>query len=436
MPFGPFISQEEKDAINRSLHINYGYQPRNPKQYGKPPVQVQMAPGQHRGGTRAAINKDPKAPFSLQPGTSLTASERRAARKGQLRRALPATAAATGMPDIRGTSGNDYKADELALATAARPAAPATQPPQTPATPPADPPMRPDESTKITGGVAGSGRQLGGMMSLEDATKLSGGYLADLANYFPQAAPSPQTAANIRGVVINGTEYSDLSPEDLSEAQEAWLTSNPNERAGNFLYDTNDQARTVAMPGAPTNWMQAQPGSLARNASRAFLDAPRDRGAMGALRARDAQLGIVEGAGGKKYAQINGQMVQLGDDQYGSIIGRDVEQIRGIIGAYPADTVMPGGNVAPENVAISPAQTQQPAFGIDPAVAAAISPLGTNSENFLSSGVLQANLYAMTPEGAPNTAYSQEIFERSMQMPIENLPKYDMLTDIDLQDLY
>jgi len=157
---------------------------------------------------------------------------------------------------------------------------------------------------------------------------------------------------------------------------------------------------------------------------------------MGALRARDAQLGIVEGAGGKKYAQINGQMVQLGEGQYNSIIGRDVEQIREIIGAYPADTVMPGGNVAPENVAISPAQTQQPAFGIDPAVAAAISPLGTNSENFLSSGVLQANLYAMTPEGAPNTAYSQEIFERSMQMPIENLPKYDMLTDIDLQDLY
>jgi len=28
MPFGPFISQEEKDNINRSLHQNYGYKPR------------------------------------------------------------------------------------------------------------------------------------------------------------------------------------------------------------------------------------------------------------------------------------------------------------------------------------------------------------------------------------------------------------------------
>lgn len=432
MPFGPFISQEEKDAINRSLHINYGYQPRNPKQYGKPPVQVQMAPGQHRGGTRAAINKDPKAPFSLQPGTSLTASERRAARKGQLRRALPATAAATGMPDIRGTSGNNYKADELSLASAARPVTPATQPPQTPATPPATPPVRPDESTRTKGEITQSGRQMGGMMSLEDATKLSGGYLADLSNYFPAtAAPAGPTAENITGVVINGQRYENLSPADLSEAQEAWLTSNPSAREANFIYDTAEQAQTVPVPGAPTNWMQAQPGALARNASRAFLNAGDNQGAMGALRARDAQLGVVEGASGKKYAQINGQMVELGDGQYQSIIGRDADAIRGIIDAYPEGSVMPGGNVAPENVAISPAQTQQPAFGIVPGM-----PTPAAIDQGISSGVQQANLYAMTPEGAPNTAYSQEIFNRSMQMPVQNIPQYDMLEDFESQDLY
>lgn len=340
--------------------------------------------------------------------------------------------------------GPGYKEDELAFAAAARPTTQAppearlsTTPPTppTPPAPPAEPPVRPDESTRISGGVSQSGRNTGGIISLEDATNQAGGYLADLANYFPQSAPSPQSAANIRGVIVNGTEYTDLSPDDLSEAQEAWLTSNPSQRAGNFLYDTNDQARNVAMPEAPTNWMQAQPGSLARNASMAFLDAPGNQGVMGVLRARDAQLGIVEGAGGKKYAQINGQMVELGKDQYNSIIGRDAEQIKGIIGAYPADTAMPGGNVAPENVAISPAQTQQPAFTLYPEVAAGVPSLTEGYGNF-SSGVLQAELYGMTPEGAPNTAYSQEIFERSMQMPIENLPKYDMLTDFDLQDLY
>ena len=96
---------------------------------------------------------------------------------------------------------------------------------------------------------------------------------------------------------------------------------------------------------------------------------------------------------------------------------------------------MPGGNVAPENVAISPAQTQQPAFTNYHEVAAGL-PSFTEGYGNLSTGVLQAELYGMTPEGSPNTVYSQEIFERSMQMPIENLPKYDMLTDIDLQDLY
>ena len=243
----------------------------------------------------------------------------------------------------------------------------------------------------------------------------------------------PKTANQfiITGVVINGQRYENLSPEDLSEAQEAWLTSNPSAREANFIYDTAEQAQTVPVPGAPTNWMQAQPGALARNASRAFLNAGDNQGAMGVLRARDAQLGVVEGASGKKYAQINGQMVELGDGQYQSIIGRDADAIRGIIDAYPEGSVMPGGNVAPENVAISPAQTQQPAFGIVPGM-----PTPAAIDQGISSGVQQANLYAMTPEGAPNTAYSQEIFNRSMQMPVQNIPQYDMLEDFESQDLY
>ena len=326
-------------------------------------------------------------------------------------------APASVMPDIRGTSGDNYKQVELALAAAARPPA---QDPAPPA-PPTEPPTRPDETTRTSGGVSQSGRQLGGMMSLGDATTLAGGYLADLGNYFPATAadPSARTSGNVTGVVINGKRYENLSGDDLSEAQEAWRTSNPSDRETNFIYDSADQAQTVPIPGGPTNWMQPQ-GALARNANRAFLDAPRGGGAMGALRARDAQLGVVEGASGKKYAQINGQMVELGDGQYQSIIGRDADAIRGIIDAYPEGSVMPGGNVAPENVAISPAQTQQPAFGIAPAM-----PSPAANYQRLASGVQRAVQYGLTPEGSPNTAYSAEIFNRSMQMPAENF--YDML---------
>ena len=215
--------------------------------------------------------------------------------------------------DIRGTSGNNYKRDELELAEKARQSrVPSTY---TPPVGDAEPPLTPDESTRTGGGVTQTGRQLGGMISLEDATKLSGGYLADLSDYLPRA---------------------ELTTGELAESQDSWTKSNPNESAGNVMSDANDQARTVAMPGAPTNWMQQQPGSLRRNAAMAFLDAP-DGSPMAQIRARNAQYGIVEAEGGRKFAQINGQMVELDPKgtQYSAIVGGDREAISELVAANP-----------------------------------------------------------------------------------------------------
>ena len=262
----------------------------------------------------------------------------------------------------------------------------------------------PDETTLVTeDGLEQTGRDLGAI-SLDAAKGLAGpNTLADLANYFGSGG----TAENIIGTIVNGTRYTNLDEDALIDAQEAWQDSNPNERRSNFIYDNLEQERGVPMSQA---------------AGRAFLDAP-SGSPMAQIRARNAALGIVEGAGGTRYAQVNGQMVELNDAQYRSIVDRDSNAIGGILTDLDPDYMMPGGNMPPQTSTPVASTVQQPKFNQAPLpeIATGISEKA-RQVMMQKAGQILPKVYAgNTPSMQQMDWTALEDFYRSNQMPVNNL---------------
>ena len=249
----------------------------------------------------------------------------------------------------------------------------------------------PDESVRVSPeNIEATGRTLGAI-SLDAARGLAGpNTLADLANYFPMT-----TTENIIGTIVAGQRYEDLDEDALIEAKEAWRTSSPNARAANFIYDNEDQKRTIGYNSL-----------MGRQAGYAFLDAE-DGSPMAQIRARNAALGIVEGAGGKKYAQVNGQMVELNDTAYQSIVSRNNEGINDFLQSVPP----------------TPAEAQQPNFSqpVAPEVAPGVSEKAKQVMMQKAGQTMPKIFAAGTPQFQQMSAGSMESFSRAQQMPINNI---------------
>lgn len=253
----------------------------------------------------------------------------------------------------------------------------------------------PDESVRVSPeNIEATGRSMG-MISLDAARGLAGpNTLADLAKYFPMT-----TTENIIGTIVAGQRYEDLDEDALIEAKEAWRTSSPNERASNFIYDNADQERTVGYRSP-----------MGRQAGYAFLDAP-DGSPMAQIRARNAALGIVEGAGGKRYAQVNGQMVELNDEAYQSIVSRNNEGIDSFLQSVEVTPAPP-----------TPAQAQQPDFNqpLSPEVVPGISEKAKQVMMEKAGQIMPKIFAAGTPQFQQMPMGAMETFSRAQQMPINN----------------
>ena len=232
------------------------------------------------------------------------------------------------------------------------------------------------------------------------ASGISMSGLANLSNYFGNGPES------IIGVVINGDRKTDLSPEALKEAQDSWRNSNPSARAANFIYDAQDQDRTLPM---------------SRGAMNAFMNAP-DGSPMAQIRARNAALGITE-QNGKKYVNINGQMREMSDQEYRSVVSRNSEGISGLLQKYDENFVMPGGNAPPQASSPTASTLQQPRFDstiVDEAVPG-------SSERFASVMQDKNNDFfgKVYQNAAPGNYTTAEDFSRANQMPINTVEDAD-----------
>ena len=147
-------------------------------------------------------------------------------------------------------------------------------------------------------------------------------------------------------------------------------------------------------------------------------------GPEAAQRAQDKAMGIVTGAD-KRYAEVNGQMVELTEDMYNAITGRGIQGIMSTMSQQPQELEVyknaPGGNIM-NGYSTGIASVQQPDFGQKPLPEIRISQAARNE---MAARAKMANPYIKQRMGDPGiTGPMREDWLRSSQYPINNTDGY------------
>ena len=147
-------------------------------------------------------------------------------------------------------------------------------------------------------------------------------------------------------------------------------------------------------------------------------------GPEAAQNAEDKAMGIVSG-GGKRFAEVNGQMVELTEDMYNAITGRGVQGIMSTMSQRPEELEVyknaPGGNI-PYGYSTGIAAMQQPDFNQTPLPEIQISQRARDEMNKRAQMVNPYIKQRMSDPGV--SAPMIEDWLRSSQYPINNTAGY------------
>ena len=272
-------------------------------------------------------------------------------------------------------------------------------------------PMSPSSSRVTDDGLYSSGVSLGGL-SLDDAQKkVVGGYsLSDLGSYF---GDRPMASGDVS---VEDMQTMGVNPaEALARSKGAAVNVDIN--GGDMSVSIDHANHSYDLPGG------GLATQMSRRAMSSFLDA--EGGPRQQIAARNAALGIVEGDGGIKYANVNGQMVKLTDQMYKSIVNRDNKAIAGTLAQAAqlqdiGGPVSPGGNAGPGVTPAAPSATQQPTF--EQASMESIPEISEVAKRVMAEKGKQMGPRIAARYGDPGiTPMMTEDFLRAAQKPINNV---------------
>lgn len=219
------------------------------------------------------------------------------------------------------------------------------------------------------------------------------------------------------GVISKGTNMGKMSLARANELTPGYEMGNLSNYFGGpttsgEVEDSMDQSRQIGMGGLSPQ--------MSRNAMFNFLDS--DGTPVQALRARDAGLGLLRDSG-NYYANIGGEMQQISQKQYNSIVRRDEGAIQGILQDLDDNFRMPGGNAPPQTSTPFASSVQQPLF--EEPIGRMQAPLPGFTENAYNSATrLGADVFPGVYQQNPNASVGigfAEDFYRANQAPIDNL---------------